>query len=235
MNDGDNPKQRWTWPHPLLTLVGTILIGAIGSGLWEIGIKPSLIWSGQLALDIITFGSTAAKDNAYKAAALDQTSIPAARLYAMTIGLFSAPLVVFLMYEFGMSPNRIRRIALSNSTTEEHHTFDERLSRIEEITEQLKGYRKRLAIVRRSLLVILGVLIGFVFVRHMIHNQSLLIWRSFNADLKQCAPYLTPDEEELIEAQFAAIQTKKDYSKILGEFAKIADKNHIVLHSTSLW
>jgi hypothetical protein len=50
---------RRTW---WLGIPGAILIGALGSGLWEIAVKPSGHWFARVTLDIVIFGSTTIKD-----------------------------------------------------------------------------------------------------------------------------------------------------------------------------
>lgn len=227
----------WNWRHPVLILVGTIVVGAIGSGLWDVGIKPSLLWLGQRLLDVVTFGSTTAKDNAYAAAALDQTAAPAARVNASVIALMCSPLLFFLMIEFGLFPTALRTL-LPQQPHKDDPTEDEietRLSRLEEFGERLGETRRKLVFIRRVLLAIFGLLIGFILTQHTIDNQSLLIWRSFHADLTQCAPYLENVEEEQIRAHYASMRRKEDYVKILQRFKEIADKHDLTLYSMELW
>jgi 4-hydroxybenzoate polyprenyltransferase len=53
----------------LLWLLGMILIGALGSGLWEGFLKQSLMWVGTFILDIATLGLNSLRDGMYLDAA----------------------------------------------------------------------------------------------------------------------------------------------------------------------
>jgi hypothetical protein len=56
--------KRW-----FLAIPGALLVGALGSGLWEIGIKPAGTWIGRATLDVVTLGSSQLKDAVYLEAA----------------------------------------------------------------------------------------------------------------------------------------------------------------------
>lgn len=221
-----------------LALFGTILVGAIGSGLWELGMKPSLQYFGQKFLDAITLGSTTMKDNAYLAAALDQTAIPAVRVYEIVSAFAMVPLLIIIVLEI-FKNQRLRRYFLRTETAQDKHndsTANESSSQQpEDTSDRMLIKDKTLIIVERTVLAWIVLSVVFTSVQSLIHNQSLQIWRSFHADLRQCAPYMTPNEEELIEAQYAAMKSKKDYAVILGYFQGIAKQHNIKLHSTALW
>jgi hypothetical protein len=57
------------WKRWGLGLVGTIVVGALGSGVWDLALKPSAQWMGQLVLTAVTLGSGAMKDQIYREAA----------------------------------------------------------------------------------------------------------------------------------------------------------------------
>lgn len=171
-NERQPAEKHWLWRHPVLVLFGTILIGSLGSGLWEIGVKPSLTWISQAVLNVITLGSTSIKDSAYAAAALDQTAAPAAYLYLLVLAFLSAPLFVFVAKEFGFTPLQITmRVGQLSAAVD--HPDDEatRQTRAGEIEKR----RKVLIRYRRGLLVTFGVCVAFLIARALVHNQSLLI------------------------------------------------------------
>ncbi len=49
----------------LATLVGTVVLGAIGSGLWDIAFKPALLWESDILLSIGTLGLKSVQDSIY--------------------------------------------------------------------------------------------------------------------------------------------------------------------------
>src|SRR5205807_1241025 len=64
----------------------TIILGAIGSGVWDSLAKPGLSRFGRIILNTVTLGSESARDSAYSSAALDPTPI--------------APLLIILILSF---------------------------------------------------------------------------------------------------------------------------------------
>lgn len=200
--------------------------------------KPGLQYFGQKFLDTITLGSTTMKDNAYLAAALDQTAVPAALAYeillvAIVVGAVTMSALNFLL----------KARLLKSKISTEPAGVDRKDSDTVQVVSQNGGASSSQAgrttriplVIERIVLTSLVLSIVFVSVQSLIHNQSLLIWRSFHADLRQCAPYMTPDEEELIEAQYAAMKSKSDYAIILGRFQGIAEQHNLKLHSSRLW
>lgn len=50
-------------------LTATILLGALGSGLWELALKPLGRWLGKSLLTVATLGSNSVRDDIYREAA----------------------------------------------------------------------------------------------------------------------------------------------------------------------
>ena len=202
--------------HPVLVLIGTVFVGSLGSGLWDIGVKPAGAWLAQAFLDFITFGSVAMKDAACEAAALDQTAIPAARLHMAYTAFMIVPFFYFVLFEFGL-------LRLVRSLKQE------------EVRNAIASRAGQLVTLRRVLIASFGLICGFMLARQMIHNQSLLIWRCFHADVRQCAPQLSAIEEELLHANYAGMKTRDQYFRIIKPLQDIAESNGLVLHSEKLW
>jgi hypothetical protein len=49
----------------ILTVVGALVLGALGSGLWELLFKPLLAWITTLFLNIATLGINSLRDDLY--------------------------------------------------------------------------------------------------------------------------------------------------------------------------
>ena len=57
------------WKKVTLGIVGTIVLGALDSGLWELAFKPAGQWLGNGILTAATLGSSVLKDQIYIEAA----------------------------------------------------------------------------------------------------------------------------------------------------------------------
>src|SRR5260370_6846781 len=49
----------------VLTVIGALILGALGSGLWELLFKPLLFWVSTLFLSIATLGINSLRDDLY--------------------------------------------------------------------------------------------------------------------------------------------------------------------------
>jgi hypothetical protein len=46
-------------------IIATVLLGALGSGFWEVALRPFLAWSASILLDVATLGLTTLRDGIY--------------------------------------------------------------------------------------------------------------------------------------------------------------------------
>ena len=69
--------------HWILSIVVTILLGAIGSGLWDAALKPITLKLGSQLYTVITFGARRSRDKIYKRAAMGHHELPS--LYILLI------------------------------------------------------------------------------------------------------------------------------------------------------
>jgi hypothetical protein len=68
-----------------LGLLGTILLGALGSGLWDLALKPGGRWLNEVFLTAVTLGSDYLKDQVYAEAARGYHEAAAADSYELLI------------------------------------------------------------------------------------------------------------------------------------------------------
>ncbi|MCR9117637.1 MAG: hypothetical protein NXI22_11895 [bacterium] len=100
---------RWISKHPVLAFFGTIIVGAIGSGFWEICIRPSGWWIFQGFMFVVTFGSDSIRDSAYASAALDQSAIPSMCVLLSLVSVLLGFYFAILRHEFRLWPKLIAK------------------------------------------------------------------------------------------------------------------------------
>jgi len=79
----------------VLSIIGLILLGALGSGLWDVFFRPVAIWIGLKLLTLATFGLESIRDSSYQSIAKGHHERPAFLLLGtMTTFLIMTPLVL---------------------------------------------------------------------------------------------------------------------------------------------
>jgi hypothetical protein len=78
-----------------------------------------------------------------------------------------------------------------------------------------------------------GVLIGVI--GFAVHNQSVIIWRIFHAELKIISPYISPMEERILLSRFSSVKARSDYLPIQAQLESTAKANNVTLPKLDLW
>jgi hypothetical protein len=186
----------------VFALLGAIAIGVIGSGLWDMLAKPGLGRLGRLFLTLVTLGSESARSQAYADAALDPTPLPS---LILLLFLYALPFLVLL----GDVTAKGTRFLFG--------------TKLKELRPG--GYR----VISITILAMFLLAASWGFVKFLTVNQSVLIYRVFNANMRICAPYLSDSEERKFKARFAAVKTRSDYLAIEEDLKKLAVSKSIGL------
>jgi hypothetical protein len=100
----NKPGQWWSKPAPI-TIIGVVLLGVLGSILYDLLVKPGLTTGGRVVLKILTLGSATLRDAAYESAALDPTPVTGLLLLYIPV-MVALGIPLFL---FGQRKGRKRR------------------------------------------------------------------------------------------------------------------------------
>lgn len=217
-----NTKAKYLW-----AIAGTIVLGAIGSGVWEMIAKPGLSSAGRFFLNIITFGSTTIKDWAYETASFDPYPLPALLVQACVVWLITA-LISFkaTVYFAKLLLSRRKRdndsestplVALSNG--ELVHPIDNRLEDLKRGT---------------SVMVFVIPVIGFIAGGAVI-NQAILVKRSFETNMAICAPALSLQEEKILRSRYASIRTKSQHAMLVSDLERLCQSKGVALRDFPTW
>ena len=193
----------------ILSVIGTIIIGAIGSGFWELCLHDCFNWIGRCILSGITLGITSVRDSFYEEVAKGRTNSPVIYLVSLTFLLPS----FFLGFFIGMRPNR-----RSRNATEEPSESEVR--------------HKRIWWVGFLGIMLLTFLLMFRYVSVSYVSGAV---DNFEQTFTVCLPYLTTDERDEIRSKFAQVRTKDDYIAIMDRLKSNAVKNKLKIPNFSVW
>jgi hypothetical protein len=88
---------------------------------------------------------------------------------------------------------------------------------------------------RVAVLVLLIAAAGWWFVKFLTINQSVLIYRVFDTNVRICLSHISQSEERQLRARFAAVRTRADYLAIDKELRAIAVSAGVRLVDIRLW
>jgi hypothetical protein len=207
-------KQKMKISKIAAGIIGTVLLGAIGSGIWDIVFRPGYDRLGHFVTDI----SQSAEDAAYLSAALDPTPIPNLIILFLIaqIPLWIALIVFLETFAKTTILSKLDRWSKKKGSEKE--------------AKRKLAFRRSLAggLIVFSLLFFMATRIGF-----SIANQATWIWRVHNTNMAICAPFFSQDERLILEAQFRQVQKASAYNEIQQKLTGVANKNGLKLHVIS--
>jgi hypothetical protein len=206
-----------TWRKGVLGIVGGLLLGAFGSGLWEEAVKPAGQWASHSILNIVTLGSSAAKDSIYANAAKRYHEAIATELFIfieMTLTLM-APVTCFIALFL------TRRFVTRDFSS-----------------APLSGRKLSPRLVLRlaygvTLLVVLDSTAFLINQLMILQANNALTF--FSQSMAICRPYMDEKQAQMLESRFAAIRTRADYIIVTSELRQLAAANHRTLPNYQPW
>lgn len=191
-----NPMQISKITRFVFWLAGTLVVGALGNGLWELA-KPALVWMTAGILDVATLGMASLRDSMYVEIARGTYERAAERMLSLGIGILTGVGLCVLLI-----PPILRRLkapALSSPTSES---------------------RVRLASMSFIVIAIVYLTVQNIRMIYVIraanHMEQLQ---------RVVAPHLSEQQRLVFASRFASMTTKSQYVGLVNELAEVARRN----------
>lgn len=209
----------------------TVVLGAIGSGVWENVFSPATSWIGRAMLTLITLGVESARDGIYQEVAQGHSE----RFSVLTYTFITAVVLLIpmgaLSYDVGVrSAERSKRMR----KFEQFEASGDRAG----MEETLAEVRKSLGTARRQLRLMLwlGVALGiFVAAKTMTLAYANTAITHFNQSLAIAGPFVSPVEERMIRSDFARISSRDDYVRLMKRIDNKVSEQGVRLPEFSIW
>lgn len=202
-------KDLLTWKNARLSLI-TILLGAVGSGVWEWLLKPALAGTSDVALSIGTLGVERFKDSLYQDIARGFREESSLRLHSAVFSFLPAGVLGLAMgFLFG------RARAKSGQPD----------GAIERVVD---------ALLKPVLILVVFVLVFFIVQASQVAYVNRAITH-FNQLSAIAAPYLSESERLIHRSQFAQITSRADYVKVVESLAATCQSKNLNVPSFSVW
>lgn len=233
------------------SLIGALVVGGLGNGVWEYILEPAFAWSLHGLLNIATLGVQSYKDDLYREIAKgfhEESSLALAN----TLNYLIACAVVFgLLQLLQRSKKLIDEIKLTNT---ELDTLEQEIEnpKGQERDQKKEGLKERISQARNknsglapkakfihkatSLLFAFGVafyawmLIGAVKDRYI--NTAIV---HYEQSLAIIAPVITANEMTLLKSRFARVASRKDYEALMGDIAAFGKRGNYGLTQFNIW
>ena len=205
----------------ILGVIGLIILSAIGSGLWQIGLEPVGSWLFDVFFKITTLGSSSLSDAFYQEVAKglhEESSVHA--LFLLWLGS-----IYLISSRWGdMRTGKYNKVHISNEedaivnkiNENEDLSPEEKQAQIKEA--KANYYEKILCSYKRSCIRTKIILIFFAafltFQCFTIIQRNYVITR-FRRAFSATKFAMSEQEEELILLRFSVIQNKQDYLDVL--------------------
>jgi len=201
-----------------LSIVGSIVLGALGSGLWSL-VETPVGFALRWFLNIVTFGAGSVRDSIYANASAGLHETGAIQVLLMVSSLMVA--VPISGIGFATISRRFGPFFRVFSVSEDIPASSE--DDTEYLQHRYKQLNKQLKI-----LSLIGILCSsFVVVQVMMLNEENLVATTFNQYLRAVRTYISEQEALSLESQYAQMRTKSDYLAILKQLETVGDVHKI--------
>jgi hypothetical protein len=200
-----------------------ILLGALGSGVWEYLIKPSFETISESTLNIITFGIKSFQNDLYSEIAVGLYERGSLNGLSLLTSIYTMGGIFLILYSKNLVFEKNSDIDnLKNSLTTT--SFDEQKEIIENFMIDLKKRLRKLYYFLFFIITTSILIYQFNSLRLSYINKSIA---SYNQFKNISRPYISQKELLLIESNFALIKNKNDYERIIEELKKVIEINNL--------
>jgi hypothetical protein len=219
-------KGKW-----ILGIIGTILLGAVGSGLWDVALKYAFSAIGRGILTGLSLGYGAIRDSCYLEIAKGQTDRASLWLVSFTL----IPLFVGLGFFMGYTRSRRKpktEVADAQKIQSDPSYARQRLTELEGELSTLK----RSARMWENVLVlnVIFLLSACVFRLITLSYISSAV-TNYEQSYTICLPFLSNAEGSSIRSEYAQIHNKEDYVHVLQKLGAVSASHNISLPPFKPW
>lgn len=212
------PKLSW-----FLGVVGTIVIGGLGSGVWEYILKPLILMGTNTILDVTTLGLETYKNAIYIEIAKGFTDSNAVSSVTR-VGLLIA--YIFLIFYVILK-------AILHKQRKQFVVSDEKIRILD--LEIIKKKLKVAGILIKIFLFLIFILFTLEFsnsFKSMYINDAITYYEQLR---KIALPYTDDNNIKKIDSKFALIKNKKDYISVISELEEVLKKEKIEIERINVW
>ena len=197
----------------ILGIVGTLILGGLGSGVWEVVLKPIFSFLGNAIINFLVQKSSSFSDEIYQSISLRSLDRFQAQTYSLIVTILGSVAIFasFLLFSLGKKKLDEERDGIENNE--------------KEINSPFKNHKNFYIFMIFYFLLCCILFVNYTYdgiktnfiARKVINFEYLL---KVNNDV------LSEIKVKDVESQFAQIKNVDDYEKIIKKLEKIAKENN---------
>jgi hypothetical protein len=206
----------------VLALLGALVIGALGSGIWDTLFRPLFTWIGNALLNVATLGKQSLIDNIYAEVAKGSYERAATATFEFLMTTFCVLSLALPTSWFFFIPiaRRIRDVYPHELENDEYdksgRAFYDRLIRV-------------LPRFILASLIIECLLVGLLSIITARQNYIIRATNFLEQSQRIVAPVQSADERLLTTSMVARMRSKADFDKVVSELRSVAKANKLDL------
>lgn len=208
-----------------------VVLGAIGSGVWENVFSPATTWLGRTMLTLITLGVKSASDGIYQEVAQGYSERYSVLTYAFINTIVMMIPAATLAYDYGKrrgsaskQMRQLRSLEGSGDTVGLEQARTDLLNRLSAM--------ERLIRLLLWVAVGLGVVLGAQSMTMTYANKAIT---HFNQSLTIAAPFINATEERVIRSDFARVSSREDYVRVINGLEARVKERGVQLPEFTIW
>jgi hypothetical protein len=199
-------KKYYKWLGGILL---TLVLGALGSPVWEFILKPLLTFTAKPLLYISTLGIMTYKNGIYVQIAQSFHEDISMRTYMLIVSALSGLILGYLLAVFSFDKNI---------------GSDQRSPKLSMISKVFKNRLGRYLILLYAIFVVSFMTIDLAKENYI--NSAITYYYQ---SLKIVSPFISNSQEEELTSQFSSIKNKEDFVIVTNELKQLANKNKLML------
>lgn len=233
----------------ILGVIGALIIGGLGNGVWEYVLQPAFTWSLTGILNIATLGIETFKDALYREIAKGFHEEPSLSLanalyywagYGVAYGLFLLTRKTKdLVSRIATSNKEIDDLeAIVHGNSEPSEPEDDLHVRISNLRAENSKLAPKAELMHRAAYLLFAF--GIAFFAWMIiggakdrYINSAIV--HYEQSLSIVAPLATDKELATFKSRFAQVASKGDYEALIADIARVGDRGGQILPHFKAW
>ena len=228
-DSSDNATDRKAWlPPSILAISGTLLLAIIGSGLWELAVRPGLFLMNHVVRHLFASLYVRFVDIAYDSAALGPDPLPNLILLLLVTSIPVTGAIVIAARKWWKPYSQRKTQQKIAALIKGDKSADDQKAII------FQWLRRRLHMIELVLICYLLFLFAAGYSAFTIINEAIYIRRVHEANIAILTPYIPSSDLNFIQSRFASMRSKADYDKVYSTMYQIARAHGVALRTESM-